>query len=93
VLVAEHSQRVTLGTSIAVAFPRSPAILPYILFISVNASASGAAYCTDAKRQRRTKTPLRPRIIFFKLFSLAQVATTEQFLNKNQAWAVSANEL
>jgi probable F420-dependent oxidoreductase len=30
VLVAEHSQRVTLGTSIAVAFPRSPAILAYI---------------------------------------------------------------
>ena len=26
-LVAEHSQRVTLGTSIALAFPRSPAIL------------------------------------------------------------------
>ncbi len=30
VLVAEHSQRVTLGTSIAVAFPRSPAILAYL---------------------------------------------------------------
>jgi probable F420-dependent oxidoreductase len=30
VLAAEHSQRVTLGTSIAVAFPRSPAILAYI---------------------------------------------------------------
>jgi probable F420-dependent oxidoreductase len=30
VLVAEHSQRITLGTSIAVAFPRSPAILAYI---------------------------------------------------------------
>jgi probable F420-dependent oxidoreductase len=30
VLVAEHSKRVTLGTSIAVAFPRSPAILAYI---------------------------------------------------------------
>jgi len=30
VLVAEHSQRLTLGTSIAVAFPRSPAILAYI---------------------------------------------------------------
>ena len=30
VLVAEHSERVTLGTSIAVAFPRSPAILAYI---------------------------------------------------------------
>lgn len=29
VLVAEHSERVTLGTSIAVAFPRSPAILAY----------------------------------------------------------------
>ena len=26
-LAAEHSQRVTLGTSIALAFPRSPAIL------------------------------------------------------------------
>lgn len=30
VLAAEHSQRVTLGTSIALAFPRSPAILAYI---------------------------------------------------------------
>lgn len=30
VLAAEHSQRVTLGTSIAVAFARSPAILAYI---------------------------------------------------------------
>jgi probable F420-dependent oxidoreductase len=30
VLAAEHSQRITLGTSIAVAFPRSPAILAYI---------------------------------------------------------------
>ena len=30
VLAAEHSQRVTLGTSIAVAFPRTPAILAYI---------------------------------------------------------------
>ena len=30
VLVAEHSQRLTLGTSIAVAFPRSPAILAYM---------------------------------------------------------------
>ncbi|HXV97857.1 MAG TPA: LLM class flavin-dependent oxidoreductase [Anaerolineae bacterium] len=30
VLVAEHSQRVTLGTSIAVAFPRTPAILAHI---------------------------------------------------------------
>jgi alkanesulfonate monooxygenase SsuD/methylene tetrahydromethanopterin reductase-like flavin-dependent oxidoreductase (luciferase family) len=30
VLAAEHSERVTLGTSIAVAFPRSPAILAYI---------------------------------------------------------------
>ena len=30
VLVAEHSERVTLGTSIALAFPRSPAILAYI---------------------------------------------------------------
>jgi probable F420-dependent oxidoreductase len=30
VLVAEHSQRLTVGTSIAVAFPRSPAILAYI---------------------------------------------------------------
>jgi alkanesulfonate monooxygenase SsuD/methylene tetrahydromethanopterin reductase-like flavin-dependent oxidoreductase (luciferase family) len=30
VLVAEHSERVTLGTSIAVAFARSPAILAYI---------------------------------------------------------------
>jgi alkanesulfonate monooxygenase SsuD/methylene tetrahydromethanopterin reductase-like flavin-dependent oxidoreductase (luciferase family) len=30
VLAAEHSERVSLGTSIAVAFPRSPAILAYI---------------------------------------------------------------
>jgi hypothetical protein len=30
VLVAEHSQRITLGTSIAVAFPRTPAILAHI---------------------------------------------------------------
>ena len=30
VLAAEHSQGITLGTSIAVAFPRSPAILAYI---------------------------------------------------------------
>lgn len=30
VLAAEHSQRVTLGTGIAVAFPRSPAILAHI---------------------------------------------------------------
>ena len=30
VLAAEHSQRVTLGTSIAVAFPRTPAILAHI---------------------------------------------------------------
>ena len=30
VLAAEHSRRVTLGTSIAVAFPRSPAILAHI---------------------------------------------------------------
>ncbi len=30
VLVAEHSQRVTLGTGIALAFPRSPAILAYM---------------------------------------------------------------
>ena len=30
VLPAEHSQRVTLGTSIAVAFPRTPAILAHI---------------------------------------------------------------
>ena len=29
-LAAEHSQRITLGTSIALAFPRSPAILAYI---------------------------------------------------------------
>lgn len=29
-LIAEHSERVTLGNSIAVAFPRSPAILAYI---------------------------------------------------------------
>ena len=30
VLAAEHSQRVTLGTSIALAFPRTPAILAHI---------------------------------------------------------------
>ncbi len=30
VLVAEHSKQVTLGTGIALAFPRSPAILAYI---------------------------------------------------------------
>jgi alkanesulfonate monooxygenase SsuD/methylene tetrahydromethanopterin reductase-like flavin-dependent oxidoreductase (luciferase family) len=30
VLAAEHSQRVNLGTSIAVAFPRTPAILAHI---------------------------------------------------------------
>ena len=30
VLAAEHSQRLTLGTSIAVAFARSPAILAYL---------------------------------------------------------------
>ena len=30
VLAAEHSQRVTLGTIIAVAFPRTPAILAHI---------------------------------------------------------------
>jgi alkanesulfonate monooxygenase SsuD/methylene tetrahydromethanopterin reductase-like flavin-dependent oxidoreductase (luciferase family) len=30
VLAAEHSQHLALGTSIAVAFPRSPAILAYI---------------------------------------------------------------
>lgn len=30
VLAAEHSERVTLGTSIAVAFPRTPAILAHI---------------------------------------------------------------
>jgi probable F420-dependent oxidoreductase len=30
VLAAEHSERITLGTSIAVAFPRSPAILAHI---------------------------------------------------------------
>ena len=30
VLVAEHSERITLGTSIAVAFPRTPAILAHI---------------------------------------------------------------
>jgi alkanesulfonate monooxygenase SsuD/methylene tetrahydromethanopterin reductase-like flavin-dependent oxidoreductase (luciferase family) len=30
VLVTEHSQRVTLGTSIAVAFPPTPAILAHI---------------------------------------------------------------
>jgi alkanesulfonate monooxygenase SsuD/methylene tetrahydromethanopterin reductase-like flavin-dependent oxidoreductase (luciferase family) len=30
VLAAEHSQKVSLGTSIAVAFPRSPAVLAYI---------------------------------------------------------------
>lgn len=30
VLAAEHSQRMTLGTAIAVAFPRSPATLAYI---------------------------------------------------------------
>jgi alkanesulfonate monooxygenase SsuD/methylene tetrahydromethanopterin reductase-like flavin-dependent oxidoreductase (luciferase family) len=30
VLAAEHSQRVTLGTSIALAFLRSPAILAYL---------------------------------------------------------------
>ena len=29
-LAAEHSQTLSLGTSIAVAFPRSPAILAYI---------------------------------------------------------------
>ncbi len=30
VLAAEHSQQVALGTSIAVAFPRTPAILAHI---------------------------------------------------------------
>jgi alkanesulfonate monooxygenase SsuD/methylene tetrahydromethanopterin reductase-like flavin-dependent oxidoreductase (luciferase family) len=30
VLAAEHSQRLSLGTSIAVAFPRSPAVLAYM---------------------------------------------------------------
>ena len=30
VLAAEHSERVSLGTSIAVAFPRTPAILAHI---------------------------------------------------------------
>jgi alkanesulfonate monooxygenase SsuD/methylene tetrahydromethanopterin reductase-like flavin-dependent oxidoreductase (luciferase family) len=30
VLAAEHSQRLSLGTSIAVAFPRSPAMLAYL---------------------------------------------------------------
>ena len=30
VLAAEHSERITLGTGIAVAFPRSPAILAQI---------------------------------------------------------------
>jgi alkanesulfonate monooxygenase SsuD/methylene tetrahydromethanopterin reductase-like flavin-dependent oxidoreductase (luciferase family) len=30
VLAAEHSQRLSLGTSIAVAFPRTPAILAYL---------------------------------------------------------------
>ena len=30
VLAAEHSNRISLGTSIAVAFPRSPAILAHI---------------------------------------------------------------
>ncbi|HEY7168051.1 MAG TPA: LLM class flavin-dependent oxidoreductase, partial [Candidatus Binatia bacterium] len=30
VLAAEHSRRLTLGTSIAVAFSRSPAVLAYI---------------------------------------------------------------
>ena len=30
VLAAEHSERVNLGTSIAVAFPRTPAILAHI---------------------------------------------------------------
>ena len=29
-LAAEHSQTLSLGTSIAVAFPRSPAVLAYI---------------------------------------------------------------
>jgi alkanesulfonate monooxygenase SsuD/methylene tetrahydromethanopterin reductase-like flavin-dependent oxidoreductase (luciferase family) len=29
-LAAEHSQQVSLGTSIAVAFPRSPAVLAYV---------------------------------------------------------------
>jgi len=29
-LAAEHSERLSLGTSIAVAFPRSPAILAYM---------------------------------------------------------------
>ena len=31
VLAAEHSNRISLGTSIAVAFPRSPAILAHIV--------------------------------------------------------------
>jgi alkanesulfonate monooxygenase SsuD/methylene tetrahydromethanopterin reductase-like flavin-dependent oxidoreductase (luciferase family) len=30
ILAAEHSQRLTLDTSIALAFPRSPAILAYL---------------------------------------------------------------
>jgi alkanesulfonate monooxygenase SsuD/methylene tetrahydromethanopterin reductase-like flavin-dependent oxidoreductase (luciferase family) len=30
VLVAEHSERLTLGTGIALAFPRSPAVLAYM---------------------------------------------------------------
>jgi alkanesulfonate monooxygenase SsuD/methylene tetrahydromethanopterin reductase-like flavin-dependent oxidoreductase (luciferase family) len=30
VLATEHSQRLTLGTSIALAFPRSPAVLAYL---------------------------------------------------------------
>ena len=29
-LAAEHTQKMSLGTSIAVAFPRSPAVLAYI---------------------------------------------------------------
>ena len=30
VLAAEHSQKLSLGTSIALAFPRSPAVLAYM---------------------------------------------------------------
>lgn len=30
VLAAEHSQKLSLGTSIAIAFPRSPAVLAYL---------------------------------------------------------------
>ena len=30
VLAAEHSQKLSLGTSVALAFPRSPAVLAYL---------------------------------------------------------------